>query len=335
MFDLPDVSVDDLASIADWVELCALFSKQGEMSQLACSDVFIDKGMLGPDAHDYFDDDTTYADDAVLSDDDAVDRFGELVWSQLSDRQTQLGEGYPFRVDSDLLTRRADHWDRTVAYATLLLADFSRRYKREVEKNQSKTRKISIETGSGFPPLFEKVVEASLHGVLGGRSVRFGWPREPGWPKSINARVKRLANALELDTETLEGKTGTHDKDMGLDVVARLALGDDESGSMYVLTQCATGRNWRTKTGEPALARWRDLLQWKARLVRAIAIPWRLDADRDYWKATRLFDDAIIMDRPRLAYGQPDKHLAGETRKKLRRWCLVQRRRLPRHEGAS
>src|SRR5262249_38567337 len=124
--------------------------------------------------------------------------------------------------------------------------------------------------------LFEKVVEASSRGLLRGAVMRFGWPIEPGWPLAINDRIQLLGSGLGLELETLRGKTKKTDKDRGLDVAGRISFGDEGAGTIVLLTQCAAGKHWRKKTGQPALQRWQHLIQWNAHLLRAVAIPWRL-----------------------------------------------------------
>ncbi len=100
-------------------------------------------------------------------------------------------------------------------------------------------------------------------------------------------------------------------------------------GSLTILTQCATGRsNWQTKRGDPAFTAWQGLLQWNSVLVRAIAIPWRLEGQWTRARAYQYFD-AIVLDRPRLAAGHPDFHLDAAIGADLNRWCAAALRRLP------
>ena len=165
---------------------------------------------------------------------------------------------------------------------------------------------VQLKADSKTGRLFEKIVEASLQGLINGKVVRFGWPRDAGWPTSIDDRIKHLAERLELETENLVGKTHPNEKDRGLDVVAQLRFGDGGAGSVILLTQCAVGNAWKGKIGEPSLNHWRDIYKWNGQLLRTIAVPWRLSAEFDVTRTHRLFD-AIVLDRPRLSAGKPDR----------------------------
>jgi hypothetical protein len=319
MFELPELTLDQIARVADWVELCALY-EPGGVSQAAVADVFHDSGMLGTEPSDFFLGDLTYIDQDTFSSDDATEWFAELVWQELANRQRTLNSGYPFATENSVATLSVPSWQDVPAFAMLLIADLSRSYG-NVD--------IRIEPESGDARLFEKIVEAATRGLLRGTSVRFGWPIEPGWEKPIDNRIRQLGDALNLRVENLEGKTRPKDKDRGLDVVARLSFGDDGPGTILVLTQCATGQNWRQKHGEPAIADWRDILRWDGLLVRAVAVPWRLDESFNYVRTHRHFDAAIVLDRPRLLAGCPDRYLAETTQQKIRQWCKTQFAKIP------
>jgi hypothetical protein len=128
--------------------------------------------------------------------------------------------------------------------------------------------------------------------------------------------------------EDLAGKTRPHDKDRGLDVAARV-FSDDDHGALFVLTQCAVGKRWWTKTGEPSIADWRDIFRWNSALKRGVAVPWRLE-DPSRARTHRRFDGAVVMDRPRLVDGHPDRFLASDVRSELTRWCQARVKKLPR-----
>jgi hypothetical protein len=321
MFDLPELAVTDIGRFADWVELCALVEGDGTVSFANAADVLQDAGLVGNFRRDLYPGDVSFLDDDVFSPDDATERFVEMVWLELTQRALAQGKGYPFTITADRIERLRS-WQEVPAFTMLLIMDLSRAYTgidAIVEPNTVSSR------------LFEKVVEASLQGIVGGTSVRFGDPIEPGWPTKIDDRIRKLGELLGLSVERLEGKTRPRDKDRGLDVVGRLSFGDDGPATLFLLTQCATGKNWTKKRGEPSIEDWKDIFLWNGALLKAVAVPWRLDTSVfDYARVHRHFNGAVVLDRPRLIAGDPDGKLDAEVSKKLRTWCRKQIKRFPR-----
>lgn len=134
---------------------------------------------------------------------------------------------------------------------------------------------------------------------------------------------------MDVDAEKLNGKVEAADKDIGLDVVGRLRVGDSQSGTVTFLVQCATGNNWESKKLEPAANRWEDLIHWESNLVRAVAVPWWWGERDDYRRWFRRFDKAVVLDRARILMGRPDDRLAGADRNEILRWIERQAKGLP------
>ena len=310
MIDLPQLNVDEIQRAADWVEACVLFSPEGVLSQTDVSDQVLDSGLLGFFAEEVFEEDAADWDEDAFGAKNSADGFAEQVWQVLADRSRTIAGGFPFKISAALVERESgSSWRDYPAYSLLLISDIGRYY-----------TEVSVRATADAARLFEKVVEASERGLLRGCSCRFGWPREPGWPKPVDERIGELGRILGLDVENLEGKTTVKDKDRGLDVVGRLSFGDDGEGSLVLLTQCALGKHWRKKRGEPALPEWRDVFKWHAQLVRAVAVPWRLEPPHDYRYTSRRFD-AVVLDRMRLSAGRPDEFIAADVRSQIIEWC--------------
>jgi hypothetical protein len=319
MLEPPPLSLRDFGGFADWLETSAASASTVSISRTDAEDVLRDESLVGTDPRDLFIGDLTYRDQDALSDEDAAGRFVEELWQELIARSQILENSYPFSVTTDTIALRLESWSDNLCYITLLLADIWRAYD------------LDYLARPPFPRLFEKLVEASGVGLFRGTSVRFGVPKGDDWPTSIEDRVGRLGDLLRLETENLAGKLGANDGDRGLDVASRLALGDDGPATIVVLTQCATGLHWKRKTGEPSIAEWRDIFRWNAKLVRAVAVPWRLSA-RERIEEFRRFDEAMIVDRFRLLAGLPDQHLAAAARDELTSWCRERLAELPRLE---
>jgi len=318
MYDLPEITFDDIERFADWVELCALFDSAGVVSQTNVIDVVRDSGILPAMETDVFSRDDSFIEETQLSSDDSGERFAEQVWQRLSDRALKLKEAYPFDLHDDLLSRRSTDGKNFAGYAMLLIADLSRFY----------SAKVSLEPNSKFQFLFEKLVEACARELFGGSSVRFGWPREADWPTGIDSRIRLFGDRMRLTIESLEGKTKPSDKDKGLDVAARLGFGDDGPGTVIFLTQCATGKNWRRKRGEPSFGEWKDILQWQAQLIRVVAVPWRLAYPQEIISNLRHFD-AVILDRTRLNFAVANNFLAATIVASMLDWCTAQVTKFP------
>lgn len=320
MIELPhDVPINDLASFSDWVELCALLEPAGAVSAAKVADVIRDASLVGTAQSDLPTWDESFRDPDAFTDEEAAERFTEGIWGHLTYRAHISADSYPLAIEKDRVIRRYDSWQHTAGFMMLLVADASRFYPEAA---------ISTEPSSGFPRLFEKVVEACGRGLFGGASVRFGVPRDPDWPRGIVQRINTLGERLSLKAESLEGKVKPISGDRGLDVAVRLSFGDDGPGTVVFLVQCATGKNWKVKRGEPSIAEWQDIFQWNAGLIRAIAVPWRLEAPSEYAQNFRHFD-SIILDRMRLVCGCPDRFLDPSTRKLILSWCGKQIKKLP------
>jgi hypothetical protein len=142
--------------------------------------------------------------------------------------------------------------------------------------------------------------------------------------------IYALGERFDLEVENLSGKIDPNDKDLTVDVISRLSLGDEGPGTLIVLVQCATGRDWRKKRGEPTPGRWDDLLRWDAAIIGAVAVPFWLEARSERVRQFRHFGkNMLILDRPRLMSGSPDEQLDSTHRALIVNWCEAQARRLP------
>jgi hypothetical protein len=307
VIDLPSTSVENLERLADWAELCAF--ADGEISAADCEKVFQGAGLAGYAQREFFAGDEAFADEDTFSEDETAVRLADLVWEECRNRAEVLEGAYPFDVDDGLVLV---HEPRdSASYMMLLVIDLVYYYEeRDIVTPSSESSR-----------LFEKVVEASHIGLLGGPCSRFGWPIEPDWPTAIDERIDRLGEELGLVTEGLYGKTDPLDKDRGLDVAGRARLHDTAEATYALLTQCATGRgNWKDKKGEPSIAAWHNIFQWHAVLLRAIALPWRLEGRWNYCRTHQYFE-AVVLDRPRLMKGDPDQFLADEVKSAIHDWA--------------
>ena len=307
VIDMPGVRIDDLVGFADWVELVGLVEKNGTVSQSQIADMLLTSGLIGLEPQELFPGDHGAVEEGDFSTDDPAYRFVEDVWNHLAKRQRLLGDDYPFHIKSDLVVRVPNAWTDVPSFTQILLTAHTARYDQGVVVEQW--------DGTSFRELFEKVVQAAALGLFGGPSSRFGVPREPEWPPGLNERVGRFAEELDLTVLRRDLPEGPGDR--GLDVAVRANVGGVPDGYLVLLTQCATGRNWKRKRGEPPLAEWLDVLKWDAKIVRSVAVPWWFESSREYVRFYRYFDEAVMLDRRRLLSGRPDKFLDQDARDKI------------------
>ena len=281
MIRLPEEDWLDPEVLADWIELNAVLSD------------FATRGSV----LDHFKDSTLWADDRRASEVMETSHAQAVVdaWAVLESRNRRLGDAWPFDLQRDSVSSRAN-----AAYAALLLVDVGRTYRRELRP--------SID---GIRSLFEDIVAASVRNLLGGQAYRFGAPFPKDAPRGFPARVTHLAlhfglRSREADIPKLSSK---QQKDDGLDVLGRLKLGDEDPGTLYVLVQCATGANWIHKRGEPSIEKWEKYIDWDAKPVRALAVPWAVRPRSQLKRIYLDFGGAIILDRWRIVAGRPDEHL--------------------------
>lgn len=315
----PGCSAGDLDRLADWLEASVL-ADGVEVSKSELMEELQANGLALPAEESFGEDTDELGLDPDEQPEDALQRLADDVVAECRKRATRLDSSYPFALDFDLVSLRDVPID---SYAFLLVADLGHHYP---------TLKDALVPDSRSGRLMEKVVEAAAKGVFG-HSQRFGWPKEPDWPTSINDRIGRLADELGLVVDALDGKTDAADNDRTLDVVGLLRLENPYDATLVVLVQCAAGKNWKSKLGDPSIAAWQNLLQWRSMLVRAVALPWRLGGRKGDWTYERIYsmsNGAIVLDRPRLLAGHPDLHLDPQIRGELSDWWREAVAQIPR-----
>lgn len=298
---LPGSDANSINVVADWVELCVV-ADGDTVSYEHVATTYRDAGLYN---------------DAESDDAGESNRLEEDTWTELRRRKRLLGDEYPFVVGARTL-EALGNLRSCPSFALLLLAATAARYPRRADNE--------------LPRLFEHVVTASATGLLGGKAARFGWPPDApdgSGPSSVLDRIRHFARELGLEPQSLGGKVESHDKDIGLDVAARHAVGGSAAGSVVFLIQCATGRNWTEKDGV-SVDRWRELVQWNAVPVRAFAVPWWWASDKEYNRHFRRMDHAVVLDRARLLQGRPDRNLGAARKAQVEEWAREQLSTLPR-----
>lgn len=160
------------------------------------------------------------------------------VGGELESRSILARGAYPFKLRSSSLERRyLGQGRRSSTYAFCLILSYIPWNKRKAKGH--------------FPErTFEEISCLVAQRYLGGKSVRFGWPRvssklPSGFGQAVDELSKRVGEGDGYDS----AEATTVEKDGGLDVVAWRAI-DARSGKLLVFGACATGEDWRDKLTE-------------------------------------------------------------------------------------
>jgi hypothetical protein len=290
---------DERESLADWLELQALFSREQRVSRESLVQVLHRNGST----------DAMGEDDAA---EDIIDRGsvksqerGDDAFAEIDDRSVACRGRYPFKVDQGCLILEVEPWQSDYLFLLLL------------------SEAVPTSGYDGTAALFEDLcVEATL-GYLGGstnnaQAYRFGSPRRPPISQLHNA-LNNLCLRLGEGGRCRYPELATHKGDDQLDIVGWRDFPDRREGKLAILGQCCAGRTMD-------VTKWRALGEtgsfvnkWLTdppcvRPQRAFYVPRRLR--RHEWKP-RSEDAGLVFDRCRIVgcAGEPQAPLA-ERRKK-------------------
>jgi hypothetical protein len=219
--------------LADWLELVALFSKEGR--------VFVEELTSQLDL------DRDQSSDEISVEDDQLEDTANRVASEIEHRAKVLGEAYPFNFASDgrlLEVARPYAWraGKLTYVFSLIMAHASR--SPIVPESLAPTEEELVAARD----LFQICATIAAAGHCRGPAFSLGWPR----PDSS----KFLDKVKEIWTYFRDGKPldepGPNSpkkvKDEGIDVVAWAFQADSQPGTHYLLGQVASGKNWEEKS---------------------------------------------------------------------------------------
>lgn len=206
--------------------------------------------------------------------------FIASVWRELERRQNLYTRVF-FRVEDRVVEPEADTWSSEYL-ACLLLSVYG------------------VQGHAQLPAkLFERLTREAVERYLFGKAVVFGWPFEPSDDtanqsgSAIERKIRSLASEL---CERFCEPPPARFNDRGLDVVGWIPFGDERSGQVVILLQCAAGHNWRIKRPVP-LDAWREYIHWGCSPIIAFAIPCVI-SERDWHDTSK--DNGILFDRVRI-----------------------------------
>jgi hypothetical protein len=188
------------------------------------------------------------------SDGESNENFLSDIWRILSDRAGRYREPR-FSVEKDLITH-IESAEPIDPYVACLLFSL---YSTNKQRND--------------PKLFERLIAISIAKYLCGESYVFGWPVLDNIPANIESRIREVCSKTkEKFAEAPQAKY----KDRGVDVISWKPFHENpenRSNQLVVLSQCAVGGNWRSKTGELPLDAWKQYIHWANQPIRAFAVP--------------------------------------------------------------
>lgn len=236
----------------------------------------------------------------------AVDAFSEI-----EDRLSACGaRAYPFSV-SEGYFEVMEHWQSSI-YTVLLMLSF---FGHDAGPKGLKGSK-----------LFEEICAIAAKSYFGGLHTHigalvFGWPRKKGLPRRFDRAIAHLCRELGEGGRFRPNYTEEYSqkKDDGLDIVVWRNFEDNKQGKIVGFGQCATGKQWDSKTGELNVREFCN--QWMSvqpvvKPTKMFFIPGRVE-DRKWCEMCAR--GGILFDRCRIAY-HANNIIGPELRDDCTRW---------------
>ena len=255
--------------LADWLEICALFSPHGA-GQATISSLFRTSGdeehFLEPD------EDGESLDVEIINRD--LENISDRIAEEIGSRANALGDDYPFVVTSrpfhlKLRSEFEALSSPSCVYLFLLLMSGAG------DKVFLRPTVIDALVRKGRT-LFHACASVGVAGLLrNAETVWFGFPREDrtGFLEALQSLCGRIGcgKAKGRIPPGFPGKP----KDDEIDIIGWRAYRGRRNGNLIVLCQAATGLNWKDKsilTQIDAFKEWFDVRPY-AKATGAIAIP--------------------------------------------------------------
>lgn len=224
----------------------------------------------------------------------------DLAWLELQSREQLFKSSWALKFEKDEVLSLRDKRRNQLFYYFLCV--------------------LSLESGVNQQgrALFEYCVADVVKAFGVSKSYRLGFPPNPQFAATFREAVTKY---VELCGEKVTAPLLPTDKDLGLDVVAWFEMQDGRPGSLHLLGQCATGRDWDDKLEDLNLEVWFNHVQWAARPVRFFAIPHAQKCAPERWRRNNN-RGGILLDRCRLVRMHEMAPLATPTLRQVSEYCV-------------
>lgn len=215
------------------------------------------------------------------------------LWGELIRREKLYGDNPPFIVNQGNIENNLD-WKTQPFYLTcLILSIFG-------------NRTIILETAQ----LFERISNEAIKNYFQGESFIFGFPSP--------LRLQEIAPRM---SETFVSEPPAHYKDRGVDLISWKPFKDDRPSQIVVLTQCASGKQWREKLSGIVIRSWNQYIHWRTEPILAFTLPQMISNDPDVFEE---YSNAggILFDRARIYRNLHNQNINdSQLNQNLLDWC--------------
>ena len=256
-----------VATFLDWVEATALIAEE-ELSPTNVIEYLIEEQMY--------------------DNEDFAAEYVSYGWADLKYRLSWLGGNSPITFDDRWMVRRLT-WTEVPAHCFCLVVSYGPLYDG-----------WSVKFGPDYTKqgeLFELVTKAAME-------VRFtGWQfLHTGWSRDNSSKlpdvVDKISSHVNEPIGSVEEYASAQANEAGVDLVWHLPFADRRGGDPVYLAQCASGKNWIDKVGEPNVEQWIRIVKFPTAPNKAFSLPFSLSEGDLRLQTTRA--RGLLLDRYRL-----------------------------------
>lgn len=278
---------------SDWLEASLLFS-DGEISHTDVVDALIDNKIYDVQG---------FANDWVST-----------TWGEIMRRQKTIGNGSPFKIVSNRITRKL-LWKDVPAHSYCLMLSLVNNYSDLKQKWKKELKTDYNEQGE----LFELLTKESLEKQFPGWSFY-----HTGWSRASATKLERIVDEISDQLGETKGDlkiwSSPDANEAGLDLLFYRTFADNRVGIPVYLLQCASGENWTKKLHTPDLKTWTKVVLFAATPRKAFSTPFALEEStfRMYCNLV----DGLLLDRYRLLMpaGPSKDWLSDDLKDRIIKW---------------
>lgn len=228
MIAVPDESAHR-SKIADWLEMKAISAPDG---RVAFSTLISATAVAENEQAEDIGDEDIEEDELVLS-----------AQGEISRRQNNIGEGYPFRIDNNGRAMQFVTPVSEVGSVYLFCLFLSHAFDRTIV-SKALAPKVTNKTRD----LFQACATIAAGGYVRGPSISFGFPRPDGatFLKALHRVYKLFGDGTPRKKPRVAAAKKI--KDNGIDIIAWRRSIDGLPCTLYLIAQVASGADWEDKS---------------------------------------------------------------------------------------